>query len=38
MTEFQSDLLRTLSSRGYIHQVTDPEGLDTLAGKQVVPG
>ncbi|MGK6357077.1 tyrosine--tRNA ligase [Sphingomonas sp. DT-207] len=38
MTEYQSDLLRLLSSRGYIHQVTDPEGLDALAQKQVVPG
>jgi tyrosyl-tRNA synthetase len=38
MTEFKSDLLRLLSSRGYIHQVTDPEGLDALAQKQVVPG
>ncbi len=38
MTEYQSDLLRLLSSRGYIHQVTDPEGLDALAAKQVVPG
>jgi len=38
MTEFQSDLLRLLSSRGYIHQVTDPEGLDALAARQVVPG
>ena len=38
MTEYQSDLLRLLSSRGYIHQVTDPEGLDALAARQVVPG
>lgn len=38
MTEFSSDLLRLLSSRGYIHQLTDPEGLDALAAKQVVPG
>lgn len=38
MTEYTSDLLRLLSSRGYIHQVTDPEGLDALASKQVVPG
>ena len=38
MTEFQSDLLRLLSSRGYIHQVTDPEGLDALAARQIVPG
>jgi tyrosyl-tRNA synthetase len=38
MTEYQSDLLRLLSSRGYIHQVTDPQGLDALAARQVVPG
>jgi len=38
MTEYKSDLLRLLSSRGYIHQVTDPEGLDSLAAKEIVPG
>src|SRR4051812_28173088 len=38
MTEFSSDLLRLLSSRGYIHQVTDPEGLDALAAKEIIPG
>jgi len=38
MTEYSSDLLRLLSSRGYIHQLTDADGLDALAGKQVVPG
>jgi len=37
MTHFQSELLRELSSRGYVHQITDPEGLDALACKQVVP-
>ena len=37
MTEYQSDLLRTLSSRGYIHQVTDAAALDALASKQIVP-
>ncbi|MEN3747518.1 tyrosine--tRNA ligase [Sphingomonas sp. HF-S3] len=38
MTEYQSDLLRLLSDRGYIHQVTDATGLDELATKQIVPG
>ena len=38
MTDYQSDLLRLLNDRGYIHQLTDAEGLDTLATKQVVPG
>jgi len=35
---FKSDLLRTLDERGYIHQITDTEGLDTLASTQIVPG
>src|SRR3954468_15757430 len=35
---YQSDLLRLLDERGYIHQVTDPDGLDALAGKEIVPG
>ena len=34
----KSDLLRLLGERGYIHQVTDPAGLDALAARQVVPG
>ncbi len=38
MTEYKSDLLRLLSSRGYIHQVTDVAALDALALAQVVPG
>jgi tyrosyl-tRNA synthetase len=38
MTEHNSDLLRLLASRGYIHQLTDATGLDALANKQVVPG
>jgi tyrosyl-tRNA synthetase len=38
MPEFRSELLRLLDARGYIHQVTDPEGLDTLAASQIVPG
>ena len=38
MTEYKSDLLRLLSTRGYIHQMTDAEGLDALAAGQVVPG
>ncbi|OQW78900.1 MAG: tyrosine--tRNA ligase [Proteobacteria bacterium ST_bin14] len=37
MTEYASDLLRLLSSRGYIHQLTDAHGLDALATKQIVP-
>ena len=37
MTSYKSDLLRTLDTRGYIHQMTDAEGLDALAAKQVIP-
>jgi len=37
MTEYRSDLLRTLSERGYIHQLTDAAALDALANAQVVP-
>ncbi|WP_033921266.1 tyrosine--tRNA ligase [Sphingomonas sp. 37zxx] len=38
MTQFASDLLRTLADRGYIHQQTDAAALDALACRQVVPG
>src|SRR6188768_2517438 len=38
MTNYQSDLLRLLDERGYIHQVTDPAGLDALAARAIVPG
>jgi tyrosyl-tRNA synthetase len=38
MTAYTSDLLNLLSSRGYIHQLTDAEGLDALAARQIVPG
>lgn len=38
MSNHQSDLLRLLDERGYIHQLTDAAGLDALAMRQVVPG
>ena len=38
MTHYKSDLLRTLSERGYIHQITDPSGLDDRAVHRTVPG
>jgi tyrosyl-tRNA synthetase len=38
MTEYQSDLMRLLDERGYIHQTTDAAGLDALAATQIVPG
>ncbi|WP_395623339.1 tyrosine--tRNA ligase [Sphingomonas daechungensis] len=38
MTNFKSGLLRLLDERGYIHQLTDAEGLDALASKEIVTG
>ncbi|MBA3864211.1 MAG: tyrosine--tRNA ligase [Alphaproteobacteria bacterium HGW-Alphaproteobacteria-9] len=38
MSNYESDLLRLLDERGYIHQMTDATGLDALAAKQIVPG
>jgi tyrosyl-tRNA synthetase len=38
MTQYNSDLLRLLDGRGYIHQVTDATALDALAAREVVPG
>lgn len=38
MVTYESDLLRLLDERGYIHQQTDAAGLDALALKQIVPG
>lgn len=35
---YQSSLLRLLDERGYIHQLTDAAGLDSLAQSQIVPG
>ena len=35
---YKSTLLRLLDERGYLHQLTDAEGLDALAASQVVPG
>ncbi|WBO21272.1 tyrosine--tRNA ligase [Sphingomonas abietis] len=37
-TSHKSALLRLLEERGYIHQLTDAEGLDALAVRQIVPG
>jgi tyrosyl-tRNA synthetase len=36
MTEFKSDFLRVMSERGYIHQCSDPEGLDAALAKGMV--
>ncbi|MCA1750035.1 MAG: tyrosine--tRNA ligase [Sphingomonadales bacterium] len=38
MTEFRSDLMRLLQTRGHIYQATDAEGLDALAAKESVTG
>ncbi|MBS7703541.1 tyrosine--tRNA ligase [Chelatococcus asaccharovorans] len=38
MTRFRSDFLRTLDERGFIHQISDPEGLDALALKGRISG
>ena len=38
MTHYRSDLLRTLSERGYVHQITDAAALDEFAANRIVPG
>ena len=38
MAKYKSELLRLLDERGYVHQMTDAEGLDALAARQIVPG
>ena len=38
MTAFKSDFLRTLSERGFIHQISDETGLDDLFAKETVSG
>jgi tyrosyl-tRNA synthetase len=36
MTQFKSEFLRTLSERGFIHQISDAEGLDKLFATETV--
>ncbi|GAB4065770.1 tyrosine--tRNA ligase [Ancylobacter sonchi] len=36
MTTFRSDFLRTLTERGFVHQISDPEGLDKLFATETV--
>ena len=38
MPAFKSDFLRVLDERGFIHQISDPEGLDALALKGPITG
>jgi tyrosyl-tRNA synthetase len=38
MSSFKSDFLNVLQSRGFIHQVSEPEALDALAAKGPITG
>ncbi|MEQ1768549.1 MAG: tyrosine--tRNA ligase [Devosia sp.] len=38
MAKYKSDFLNVLDQRGFIHQVSDPEGLDALAAKGPITG
>ena len=38
MTQFKSEFLHTLSERGFIHQISDPEALDTAFSTGIVTG
>ena len=38
MSDYKSELLRRLDERGFIHQLTDAEGLDDLAAREIVTG
>src|SRR5262249_53628234 len=38
MSDYKSDFLHILSSRGFIHQVSEPEALDTRAREGVITG
>ncbi len=38
MSQYQSELMRLMEERGYVHQITNAAGLDALAARQVVPG
>ena len=36
MSAYKSDFLNVLASRGFIHQVSEPEALDALARQSTV--
>ncbi|WP_417668933.1 tyrosine--tRNA ligase [Roseibium sp.] len=36
MSEYKSEFLKVLSERGFIHQISDPQGLDELCAKETV--
>ncbi|RUT32916.1 tyrosine--tRNA ligase [Arsenicitalea aurantiaca] len=38
MAQYKSDFLRTLSERGFIHQMSDDTGLDDLLSRETVTG
>ncbi|SON56503.1 Tyrosine-tRNA ligase [Hartmannibacter diazotrophicus] len=38
MSAFKSDFLNVLSERGFVHQISDPEGLDAAAVKGPITG
>ena len=38
MSQFKSDFVNTLSERGFIHQISDPEGLDAAAKAGSITG
>jgi tyrosyl-tRNA synthetase len=38
MPAFKSDFLRVLDQRGFIHQISDPEGLDAAASRGTITG
>src|SRR4029077_11391035 len=38
MTAFKSDFLKVLRERGFIHQISDPDSLDTLAARGELVG
>jgi len=38
MAGFKSDFLRVLDERGFIHQISDPQGLDALAAEGRISG
>jgi tyrosyl-tRNA synthetase len=38
MSQFKSDFLNILSDRGFIHQISDPEGLDAAARAGTISG
>ena len=38
MSQFKSDFLNVLSERGFVHQISDPDGLDQLASKGPICG